>query len=405
MTNILNEVIRPIYDNISRYISNDYFKKFGWVLLVVTPFYFFYQLSNEKEKMSNTRILMYIFSIGLPFYIMAYLLIGNIFVEENYSAVLTGLFAVLFIAGVAYLSVHLSARSMSTVYIIMNIIISISILIGLAMIFLIFKHQLKSLTGMPGIIVSLIFYIPCLCIDFFHYLYGEVVTTPKMIYYLFLAEIGLLFAYVYLPDLFKKIINSSGKQLLEGTVFLDTEKVIATADMLVSTPNDVFNQNKPIFDKNYAISMWVYLDNQAKNFNAYSKETVLFDYGDGKPKITYVNNVDDSKQKDKLNVYFTDISNRKSYYELTIPKQKWNQIVFNYSSQRADLFINGDLVRTFEFSDNLPTYKPSDKIVVGSNNGLDGAICNVKFYNHPLTKFEIANTYNLLRNKNPPVNI
>lgn len=405
MTNILNEVIRPIYDNIRRYISNDYVKKSLWAFLIIIPSYAVYQLSNERETLSNTRTLTYIFSIGIPFYIMAYVLMDGIFQNGNYSALFTGLFVVLFIAGVAYLSVKLSARSMSTVYVIMNIIISVSIIIGLAMIFLMFKQQLKSLTGMPGLIVGLIFYIPCFCIDFFNYLSGEIISTPKLIYYLFLAEIVLIFAYVYLPDLFKKIINSSGKQLLEGTVFLDTEKVIATADMLVSTPNDIFNKNKPTFDKNYAISMWVYLDNQAKNYSAYSKETVLFDYGNGKPKITYVNNVDDKNQKDKLNVYFTDISNRKSYYEITISKQKWNQIVFNYSSQRADLFINGTLERTFEFTDNLPTYKPSDKIVVGSNNGLDGAICNVKFYSHTLTKFEIANTYNLLRNKNPPVNI
>jgi hypothetical protein len=43
-------------------------------------------------------------------------------------------------------------------------------------------------------------------------------------------------------------------------------------------------------------------------------------------------------------------------------------------------------------------------ITIGSTNGLYGAVSNVKYYNAPLTNTQIMQNYNLLYNKNPPVN-
>jgi len=219
---------------------------------------------------------------------------------------------------------------------------------------------------------------------------------------LFLFEIVLILLYVYLPSLIKTIVNSNGTQLLENAVFLDSETEIGNA---LQVKKQATEGSKPVFSTNYALSMWLYLDSQSKNFQAYGKETTIFDYGNGKPKLTYVNHVDDPEQKDKVNIYFTNSTTQKPSLEITLPKQKWNQIVFNYSTQRVDVFINGSLERTFEFTDNLPTYAVYDKFVTGSNHGLDGAICNVKYYPNALSKFEITNSYNLLMNKNPPINI
>jgi hypothetical protein len=69
----------------------------------------------------------------------------------------------------------------------------------------------------------------------------------------------------------------------------------------------------------------------------------------------------------------------------------------------VDLFVNGKLEKTLEFSNNLPIYSSSDEIIVGNENGLDGAICNVQYFNVPLTNTDIANLYNLNMLKNPPV--
>jgi hypothetical protein len=43
-------------------------------------------------------------------------------------------------------------------------------------------------------------------------------------------------------------------------------------------------------------------------------------------------------------------------------------------------------------------------MTVGEDGGLDGAVCNVTYYKNEQTKFQITNMYNLLMNKNPPIN-
>ena len=43
-----------------------------------------------------------------------------------------------------------------------------------------------------------------------------------------------------------------------------------------------------------------------------------------------------------------------------------------------------------------------DTLVVGHNNGINGGICNVIYFNKPLVAGQIQNLYNLLKNKTPP---
>jgi hypothetical protein len=106
-----------------------------------------------------------------------------------------------------------------------------------------------------------------------------------------------------------------------------------------------------------------------------------------------------------------------TFYPVTLPDQKWNQIVLNYSNSTVDLFINGNLERTFYlagkdippdiFNGNpdtfLPQYNDLDSITVGDTNGIDGGICNVVYYRQPLTTEQIIFTYNQMVNSNPPV--
>jgi hypothetical protein len=92
------------------------------------------------------------------------------------------------------------------------------------------------------------------------------------------------------------------------------------------------------------------------------------------------------------------------YYDLEIPSQKWNNFVFNYSDNSVDLFVNGVLERTFVFTDNIPMYRPTDIITIGDNKNINGAICNITYNPIILTEYEIVNNYNILINKNPPIN-
>jgi hypothetical protein len=115
--------------------------------------------------------------------------------------------------------------------------------------------------------------------------------------------------------------------------------------------------------------------------------------------------------KDVYIIQFTnkrfDASNNRveSTYEISLPNQKWNNFVFNYIDSKVDLYINGSLERTFEFTNNVPKYLPTDVITVGSNNGLQGAICNINYYKTPISSETIVSLYNLLFMKNPPLNL
>jgi len=68
----------------------------------------------------------------------------------------------------------------------------------------------------------------------------------------------------------------------------------------------------------------------------------------------------------------------------------------NYNRNKVELFINGHLERTFVMNDNMPIYNDLDQISVGDNDGIDGGICNVRYYKHPLSPEQIALTYNTM---------
>jgi hypothetical protein len=96
-------------------------------------------------------------------------------------------------------------------------------------------------------------------------------------------------------------------------------------------------------------------------------------------------------------------------YDITMPTQKWNNIVLNYNTNATiDVFANGHLVRTFtdtsEIERNTELNRLPTDVRIGSNNGLYGAICNINYYKTPLSKSQITTQYNLLAERNPPIN-
>jgi hypothetical protein len=231
--------------------------------------------------------------------------------------------------------------------------------------------------------------------------------TSIVIYILFIIEILLILLYIYSNTIINYIVKDPSKSitLLEKSAYLDIKTTIGNSyqlRMISPTPDPEPDNTLYNYRKNYAISMWVYLNNQPPNNKSYAEETEIFNYGYGKPRITYFNDLTNDSKKNKYNFYFTDSPNVKTSYSMTLPSQKWNNFVFNYNSDKVDLFINGILERTFVFNKNMPKYLASDIITIGSNNGLDGAICNINYYTEALTKTKITTAYNLLASKNPP---
>ena len=83
--------------------------------------------------------------------------------------------------------------------------------------------------------------------------------------------------------------------------------------------------------------------------------------------------------------------------------QKWNQLTFVYDNNSVDIFVNAKLTKSLKFDIEHHNFDNTDKIVIGDKD-LDGSICNIMYYDQILTPYEITLYYNLLINKNPPVN-
>jgi hypothetical protein len=301
-------------------------------------------------------------------------------------------------------------------------------LLGLGIFYNSFINYLSRLQGWGGFIAQLIFYIPCALYDGLLYLLDQAKLTPVSVYILLAIEVALITIYFVLPLLVSSSVNteSNGKLLANQPVYLNkTATTIASSEDLIvpaymqdlSNPTD---QN--LYRANYCISMWTYINAQPSSSAAYSKETEIFKYGfkdehgveHVKPMIRYYGGGDGKDQfeeRDKYVFYFTEYPPRNPYdplkntfYDVSMPSQKWNNIVLNYNRNKVDLFINGNLEKTFSMNDQMPVYNPLDKMTVGEANGLNGAVCNVMYYHRPLSNEEIVTNYNLFMHANPPIN-
>jgi hypothetical protein len=164
------------------------------------------------------------------------------------------------------------------------------------------------------------------------------------------------------------------------------------------------------FDYQYAISFWVFLDSAAPNTSAsYSKYTSLLNFGN-KPNVLYNGETHTlmvtMQQKDlkKINknhlIDFDENGNRILYKNENMLLQKWNNIIINYSGGVLDIFLNGELVKSDK---NVVPYYNYDNLTIGEDQGIKGGICNVVYFNKPLTSSNIYYLYNMVKTKTPPV--
>lgn len=296
------------------------------------------------------------------------------------------------------------------------IMISI-ILVGFAIFYKVLRERINRLTGVIGFIANFILFIPCLITDFIEYIKDQFKITPSVVYILFVIEISLILVFVSLPRLLKQDLVKYGN-VFDGPYDLHNETKIANSEDLPKSNEIIQNVTESIKNNNYSLMMWIYL-NPVNSSNVTKK---LFTYGyyyknddheeveDWKPKIEYVpskrydiNDDDNRDNEGKLKITFGKHDTYIKYID--IPKQKWNFIVFNYDDSSVDLYLNAKLIRTVYFVENIiPIQKDCDEIILGDEDGIEGSICNVSYSAEVLTKEKIATYYNLLINKNPPLN-
>lgn len=177
------------------------------------------------------------------------------------------------------------------------------------------------------------------------------------------------------------------------------------------------------YSYSYSLSSWIYIHGQPENFKeSYSQDTNILDYN-GKPKITYnmrhrklkisMENItkeddieleQDDYKYDKervLNaVYKKRIKGDVVFEYDNFLLQKWNNIVVSYANGTLDIFINGELVKSFL---NVVPEMNSTSIFSGHNGGLRGYICNVVYYPQYLSLKRIKTNYEALKDVSPPV--
>jgi hypothetical protein len=165
-----------------------------------------------------------------------------------------------------------------------------------------------------------------------------------------------------------------------------------------------------LFDYQYSISFWLFIDSNAPNTNpSYNHYTSLLNYG-GKPNILYKAKTNtlmitmeqkdlDKDGKNKL-LEFDDNGNRIIYTNQNVLLQKWNNIIIQFNGGTLDIFLNGELVKS---SIEVIPYMNLDTLTIGSDGGVNGGICNVVYYKNPLTITNIYYIYKNVKDKNPPV--
>jgi len=400
-----NWIINP-EDNLKPLRNNFLIYLLTFTIIIILTILFFYY-SHNKIKFS-IEIFLYIFIIIIPIVLLFYYLkphltnISNVIDKSNEivktsrekSLIIVFIILFIFINSIIYFSMKVTPKQLLFTQYIFIILLSLILIVGLAIIFLMFIQYFRTMRGWPGFYVRLLFFIPCLFIDFIQYIKYEFKITANNVYILFIFELILILGYLYLPKLLNKITVKEGIVILKDSTFLDKE-IILPNDSIITLQKK--SSEKPLlYRQNFAISMWVYINPQSTSFNSYSKETNIIDMDNSKPRITYINNNDNINEKDKLVFYFGDIQ-----HTIQNKGQKWNNIVINCNSTIIDIFVNANLEKTFTLSEPLD-FTNTGTITLGSNDGLDGAICNIMYYNEPLNKNQITSSYNFLIFKNPP---
>jgi hypothetical protein len=260
-----------------------------------------------------------------------------------------------------------------------------------------------------NLLMNILFYIPCYFNGFFDYI-GKLFTgnySDEAGSLLMLISMFLLFIiYFKIPSVFNIINTQGGKQLVNKPVNTNSEYALGTYKDL--------NESEQ-YDYQYGISFWVFIHASPPNMNEnYNKFISLLNFG-GKPNVLYNSSINtlmitiskiDDKQTDtnKKQMYkltdYDENGNRILYKNENFLLQKWNNIIINYSGGVLDIFLNGELVKS---NIGVVPYYTLDNLTIGKNSGIEGGICNVVYFTHPLTSTNIYYLYNMVKSKTPPV--
>lgn len=269
------------------------------------------------------------------------------------------------------------------------------------------------------LLTSIISYLPCLL---FYYTVEvpikEYKNTPYVAVFVILFEICIALFLVGVWYLYYFASNSyyfkGGKQILNEPIGLENNTQITDFYSIYKVFPSSISPNSNI-KYNFSVSFWFFLDSNNSDIN---KDFLIFNYNYN-PFVYYnpssntfgIKVVDGEKCnecKKKLTppstdeeIYACNFNNSTDIYtDKGLPLQKWNHCVLVYSSGLFDIFLNNELVKSRNI--NIPILEQTE-ITTGSNNGINGGICNMIFYTYSIQSDLINNLYHSVKDKNPPV--
>jgi hypothetical protein len=275
------------------------------------------------------------------------------------------------------------------------------ILFGLTLIYSIYKDVFKK----GGLIVSdaddsyisiiknLIFYIPCLIVDFIELIQKEYNLTPNTTYYILAIETIIVLLYFFgefLGNTLLSFVTHTSKVLVDEPLSLNKKHAIGTYPII--NPKKTYETDDNEQDYSYGLSSWIYINPQY----GYDQYKTLLNYG-GKPLIEYKGQTNTLRIKIKSGIDTENIVYESNDFKL----QKWNNFVINVYENTIDIHLNNELILSEGY--DVSTWNLHQSIVVGDNNGLEGGITNVRYFNHPISKPTITFSYLIFKDKNIPI--
>ena len=368
--------------------SNAIFISVAIYLLIVLYF-----MSNDPQKLFDSKY-FYTMMIAVPLIVAAvYFLKMNSFrtmtTSDFFKYTAFGLFFLLLLY--IYNNVSIPSNFVSLATGLLSLLTFGMVIVALAIVYKMFFNEIYKIPGWNGFIINLIFYIPCMLLNALEYLNKDLKQAPFAVYVLLLIEVVLILAYIYVPKIIKaatdSIIVKDGKSVVSEPMLIKNKESLTSYALL--------NEAKPgeLINNKFALSLWVYVVPVPPTTYPYNSDATIFEYGNYHPRLIYNGTTNNFKA-------FTSAG---TSHEFSMPLQAWNHVVFNYTKNNVDIFVNGKLVHTVIKRNPVEEGLSVDDVVtVGQDDGLSGGICNVTYYKSPLFQYEIENLYNLHKNKDPP---
>ncbi len=268
--------------------------------------------------------------------------------------------------------------------------IVIAVLIGIVALAIAFRTNrayIYNMKGLSGFIVNFILFIPCLFSDFIEYLYGDFATTPKIVYLLFVFELVLILLYLYIPKILKKMEHKRGKIIIDKPIRINyrndaTNYIDMQTEQPVPNSQNLLVKPEANIRRQFALSLWMYVVPMPPNHVPYNKPANILSFNNH-PSILY-NGTDK-----KFTVYYNNVDTG----VFDAPLEKWNQVILNYNKDTVDLFLNGVLIKTHSRRTMNESFNIGDILTTGQDNGLQGGIAKVVYYERPLLSHEIGSAY------------